>query len=381
MFLDKLFKKKKNNFAYTQTTFGYEGQLNDEGTVEYSQDPELVTAQVGNFKIRTTRPSKYDRLASDDVTSGTKLNGVVGKSYCIVGKPKDSQTNVLSNCVGYACGRFNEIYSELTGFVGMKYPYLCNNAEDFISYCVEKRHPDLKPYVHMEPAPGGIGVQEGKGNLAGHVYVFEKQIDDTTWLISESAYNGTTFRTREITLTKSWDGKVGWGNNSNVKYLGCIHNPAVIVHDEDDPKVTDPVAKDTTKDQIKLTSSTLRVRIDGTLKAKVIGFCKKDAYYNFIETKKADGYTWYKIADNQWCADCGCFVIYKADTGLHKGDKVKIIASGNSRADGKGKVAGGVGWERVILADTGATYKCRYKVGTASGGVTGFYSAAALKKL
>lgn len=50
--------------------------------------------------IRKTRP-----------TSGNKYfttKGAGGYSTCIVGKPTDSQCNVLANCVGYACGAFNE---------------------------------------------------------------------------------------------------------------------------------------------------------------------------------------------------------------------------------------------------------------------------------
>lgn len=42
------------------------------------------------------------------------------------GKPTDKNANVLSNCVGYACGRFNEIIGK------MVYPNLNCNAENFL---------------------------------------------------------------------------------------------------------------------------------------------------------------------------------------------------------------------------------------------------------
>ena len=53
------------------------------------------------MKIRTTKPE-----------SGNKFYNTVSKggySHCIVGYPTDKGCNVLANCVGYACGRFNEI--------------------------------------------------------------------------------------------------------------------------------------------------------------------------------------------------------------------------------------------------------------------------------
>lgn len=68
--------------------------------------------------------------------------------------------------------------------------------------------------------------------------------------------------------------------------------------------------------------------------------------------------------------------VYKYDIG----DKVKILKKGNSRPDGKGKSAGGVGWTRYILAiKKGAEYP--YKVGNKLGITTGWYKEEALKQL
>lgn len=62
------------------------------------------------------------------------------------------------------------------------------------------------------------------------------------------------------------------------------------------------------------------------------------------------------------------------------GALVKIVAKGNSRADGKGKTVGGVGWKRYVLAyDEKAEYP--YKVGSKKGVVTGYYKAEALKEV
>lgn len=68
----------------------------------------------------------------------------------------------------------------------------------------------------------------------------------------------------------------------------------------------------------------------------------------------------------------------KPDTSLKVGDKVKIIASGNGSSYGNAGKAGGIGWERQILA----IYEGRafpYRVGN-NGGTTGYYTASALQK-
>ena len=75
------------------------------------------------MEIRNKKPESgnkfYTRTASG------------GYSACIKGKPTD-ECDVLSNCVGYACGRFNEIIGD------MKYPSLNCNAENFIERAKSK---------------------------------------------------------------------------------------------------------------------------------------------------------------------------------------------------------------------------------------------------
>ena len=54
-----------------------------------------------SFVMRTTKPGKGNKYYI------TKSNG--GWSNAIQGSPRDSECDVLSNCVGYAYGRFNEL--------------------------------------------------------------------------------------------------------------------------------------------------------------------------------------------------------------------------------------------------------------------------------
>ena len=160
------------------------------------------------MKIRTTKP-KNNKFYN------TISNG--GLSECIKGYPTSSDSDVLANCVGYACGRFNEIIGK------MKYPYLNCNAEDFIDRA--------KSFYNLEissiPTLGGIMVWK-KGNThngadgAGHVAIVEKIIDENTIYTSESGYGSAYFwnATRKNVNLK-------WGMKPSQSFIGCIKNPSV----------------------------------------------------------------------------------------------------------------------------------------------------------
>ena len=160
------------------------------------------------YKIQTTLPNRGNKFYNNDD------NG--GYSWCITGKPTVDGLNVLCNCVGWACGRFNEIYSIETGYQGMKYPQLNCNAENFIG-----RAKSIGLQISDKPVNGGIMVWEGKESLAGHVATVEKIIDSNTVLTSESGYNHFDFKNETRTNDNG-----RWGTNSNYPYLGCIINPA-----------------------------------------------------------------------------------------------------------------------------------------------------------
>lgn len=155
------------------------------------------------FAMRTSLPEKGNKFYN------TKNSG--GYSYCIQGKPTCNGLNVLANCVGYACGRFNEIIGH------MEYPYLNCNAEDFIV-----RGKSLGLEVSDKPTLGGIMVWEGKGSLAGHVAVVEKIIDENTIYTSESGYESAYF----WNSTRKNNNK-NWGAGASYKYIGCLINPSV----------------------------------------------------------------------------------------------------------------------------------------------------------
>ena len=170
--------------------------------------------------IRTTRP-----------TSGNKYfitKGAGGYSTCIVGKPTDSQCNVLSNCVGYACGAFNE---ELN--LGYEKYHLNCNAENFIERAVAS---GLN--IFNTPHVGDIICWEGAGSLAGHVAIVIEVIDSNTIRTAESGYGSSN--PFWITTRKNNNGR--WGTNSNYPLRGFIENPNY-PHDKPVPPAPTPTLK------------------------------------------------------------------------------------------------------------------------------------------
>ena len=161
------------------------------------------------MNIRTTKPGAGNKFYI------TKSKG--GYSSCIQGSPTDSQCNVLANCVGYACGRFNEIIGS------MKYPSLNCNAENFIERARNTYGLEISPV----PTLGGIMVWQKGATLsgndgAGHVSVVEKIIDSNTIYTSESGYGSSAFWN---STRRNSNGR--WGLGSGYTFRGCIVNPAI----------------------------------------------------------------------------------------------------------------------------------------------------------
>lgn len=190
-----------------------------------------------SFKIRTSKPTFADKYIKFYNTPASK-----GKSACIKGKPTDAAADVLANCVGYACGRFNEIYAELTGTTEMKYPYLNNNAEDWI-----ERAKSLGLSVGQTPKPGAV-MCWAKGKIgngsdgAGHVAIVEKVNDDGSVYTSESGYNNSAF----WNSTRS-NANGRWGIGSAYTFRGFIYNPAV----KDEAPKNEPVKETATTVTLK----------------------------------------------------------------------------------------------------------------------------------
>lgn len=161
------------------------------------------------MEMRTSKPSAGNKFYN------TTSRG--GYSQCIQGSPTDTGCNVLANCVGYACGRFNEIIGS------MKYPYLNCNAENFI-----ERAKKYGLTVVSYPTLGGIMVWQKGSTLsgndgAGHVAVVERIDGANKILTSESGYGSRTAFWNSVRTNSN--GR--WGFGSGYTFRGCIVNPAI----------------------------------------------------------------------------------------------------------------------------------------------------------
>ncbi len=160
--------------------------------------------------VRTTKPTKNDKYYV------RKSSG--GYSSCIQGKPTDKECDVLANCVGFACGFFNE-------YVGLGYEkyHLNCNAENFVERAIASGLSVVK-----NPVVGGILVwqkgntlsgSDGAGHVAGCYWV--NDVDNPTEIkTSESGYGSSAFW--KATRKK---GNGNWGAGSGYTYRGCIVPP------------------------------------------------------------------------------------------------------------------------------------------------------------
>lgn len=197
------------------------------------------------FQPRLTRPGKDNKFY--------KTIGSGGWSTAIKGNPTDSQCDVLSNCVGYAYARFNEIVYQLLGEEGMKKLFK-ENGGDLKDLKSNNKMPLLQPLnaenfydvalsqgleITQIPSVGSVMVWQ-KGNTrsyvdgAGHVAAVEEVVAPTCVRTSESGWGcNNPFWTQ-----LRYKGNGNWGAGNEYKFLGFIKNPAVDASAEPYPTPT-----------------------------------------------------------------------------------------------------------------------------------------------
>ena len=308
--------------------------------------------------IRTNRP-----------TSGNKYfitKGAGGYSTCIVGKPTDSQCNVLANCVGYACGAFNE---EL-GLGYEKYHLNCN-AENFIERAIASGLSVLS-----KPVVGSILCWEGLGSRAGHVAIVIEVINTNCIRTAESGYGSS----RTFWITKRYNNNGRWGLNANYRTRGFIVNPNY-------PYKPTPKPEPTPSDKFNIGD---KVIINGALYVNSNAASASGSVSNKVTniTRKNPGsaHPYNTTGDLGWMNESDIRMYTEptptpapVDKTLHVGDKVKIIGTGNGASDGSSNTAYGIGWTREILKIYSGR-KFPYQVGNSTG-TTGFYPESSLQKL
>lgn len=314
--------------------------------------------------IRTTRPTAGNKYFI------TRSNG--GYSTCIQGKPTDSQCNVLANCVGYACGAYNE---EL-GLGYEKYHLNCN-AENFIERAIAS---GLS--VVSKPVVGSILCWEGVGSLAGHVAIVIEVINDNCIRTAESGYGSS----RPFWITTRYNNNGRWGLNSNYRPRGFIVNPNYPYNPTPKPEPT-PTPAPTPSDKFNIGD---KVVINGALYVSSNAASPAGSISNKVTniTRKNPGsaHPYNTTGDLGWMNESDIRMYTEptpapapVDKTLHVGDKVKIIGTGNGASDGSSNTAYGIGWTREILKIYSGR-KFPYQVGNSTG-TTGFYPESSLEKL
>lgn len=154
------------------------------------------------------------------------------------------------------------------------------NAKDWL---VEYRDPWI-PITDPDyiPVAGDVAVFNGE---YGHVQFFETEV-----MVSEYS-NGdpNSFRVK----------KFEWKDN----LLGFLHYPYQPVL---------PVERNENVVQIQTTDEQLRIRTAPSLEAEIVGHVQL-GYYNVLDEKEADGYTWYEISKDRWCANITTIYLPKAE--------------------------------------------------------------------
>ena len=314
--------------------------------------------------IRTTRPTAGNKYFI------TRSNG--GYSTCIQGKPTDSQCNVLANCVGYACGAYNE---EL-GLGYEKYHLNCN-AENFIERAIAS---GLS--VVSKPVVGSILCWEGVGSLAGHVAIVIEVINDNCIRTAESGYGSS----RPFWITTRYNNNGRWGLNSNYRPRGFIINPNYPYNPTPKPE---PTPKPTPGPSDKFNIGD-KVVINGALYVSSNAASPAGSISNKVTniTRKNPGsaHPYNTTGDLGWMNESDIRMYTEptptpapVDKTLHVGDKVKIVGTGNGASDGSSNTAYGIGWTREILKIYSGR-KFPYQVGNSTG-TTGFYKESSLQKL
>ena len=314
--------------------------------------------------IRTTRPTAGNKYFI------RKANG--GYSTCIQGKPTDSQCNVLANCVGYACGAYNE---EL-GLGYEKYHLNCN-AENFIERAIASGLSVLS-----KPVVGSILCWEGVGSLAGHVAIVIEVINDNCIRTAESGYGSS----RPFWITTRYNNNGRWGLNANYKTRGFIINPNYPYNPTPKPQPT-PTPAPTPSDKFNIGD---KVVINGALYISSNAASPAGSISNKVTniTRKNPGsaHPYNTTGDLGWMNESDIRMYTEptpapapVDKTLHVGDKVKIIGTGNGASDGSSNTAYGIGWTREILKIYSGR-KFPYQVGNSTG-TTGFYPESSLEKL
>ncbi len=120
--------------------------------------------------------------------------------------------------------------------------------------------------------------------VAGDIAVFDGQYGHVQFLETDTMYseysNGDPNSFRNGKFEKK----------SNL--LGFLHYPYTTI---------EPVKRNPSVNQIQTTDNSLRIRTLPSLSGEIVGHVQI-GFYNVLSQKENDGYIWYEIAKDRWCA-------------------------------------------------------------------------------
>lgn len=306
------------------------------------------------FVRRTSAPPKDNKYFLRTV------NG--GYAQCIKGKPEYFTGSVLANCVGYAWGRAAELEEDPNCNIGVPSSRVKAGKHNPTSAwawmsCTNGRKTGKTPKL------GAVAVWKSNSSTVGHVAIVSKINADGSWISEESGYGGYTFRNKTYNKNSARSGST---------FLGFIYLNVDLVEE------LTPTQEFKIGDKVIINGNLYKSSNAATASGKVTN-------RTTTITRYAAGakHPYNTTGDLGWM-DAADIKLASTPTPtpteeLKVGDKVKIIAKGNSRKDGKGSSSGGIGWTRYILSvNPGQPYP--YQVGSKSRITTGYYTAAALKK-
>lgn len=183
----------------------------------YDGDESTVIGGHSYFKILTSKPSKNDPNIK---CYNTPYNG--GVSPCIRGTKygPDKVCDVLPNCVGWAWGRFNQIYNLMNGTNNKMKFYSGGNAATFVANASK-----IGLKTGSTPQIGAIMCWGGGSGGAGHVAIVERVDSDNKVYTSESGWSyAQPGRMWNQSRSK---GSGNWGQSSLYKFKGFVYNPAI----------------------------------------------------------------------------------------------------------------------------------------------------------
>lgn len=191
-----------------------------------------------------------------------------------VGNPSyDWGSEYKWNCSWYCYGRCNEN--------GLPYPcWFEGHGDDGYG-----AYTDAKEWVNNYRSPWVPITDQNYKPVANDIVVYDGECGHVQFMETDTMYS--EYRSGDPNSFAVGNFK----KTSNI--IGYLHLPYESV---------DPVERNTMVNQIQTTDVALRIRNNPSLDGEVVGHVQL-GYYNVLQTHKADGYLWYEIAKDRWCAD------------------------------------------------------------------------------